>query len=122
MEEHITIDRSNFKATDGQKVQAYGIIVDRSRSKVITAVIRKPKHVNGLHINLKADKIQSKSYNAALLNVKYIPGMYTGVPIIGISPSGAKHLQQELKENPPKLQLPLTWKAPICLKDWGNTW
>ena len=40
MEEHITIDRSIFKTTDGQKVQVYGIIVDRSRAKVITAAIR----------------------------------------------------------------------------------
>jgi hypothetical protein len=70
MEEHITINRSNYKTTDGQKVQVYGIIVDRSRSRVITAAIRKPKHINGLYVKLKADKIHSKSYDKALLNIR----------------------------------------------------
>ena len=33
--------------------------------------------------------------------------MYTGVPVIGISPSGAKHLRQKRQENPPKTPTPI---------------
>ena len=56
MEEHITIDRCNYKTTDARRVQVCGIIVDRFRSRIIITPISKPKHVKGLHIKQKRTK------------------------------------------------------------------
>ena len=46
-------------------------------------------------------------YDKSLTNIAYLPSTFTGVPIIGISPEGAKHLRQELKDNPPPTSLPV---------------
>ena len=107
IETQVNVARCNYRTTDGQKVQVYGITVDRSLARIITAAIRTPKHVNGLHIFLRADKNQEAAYNTAILNIKYIPEMYTGIPIIGISSAGADHLRQELQANPPKTPTPI---------------
>ena len=107
IETQVDVARCNYRTTDGQKVQVYGITVDRSLDRIITAAIRTPKHVNGLYIFLRADKNQEAAYNRAILNIKYIPEMYTGIPIIGISSAGAEHLRQELQVNPPNTPTPI---------------
>jgi hypothetical protein len=50
----------------------------------------------------------------------YLPSTYTGIPIISVSPEGAKHLCQELQDNPPQTTLPIDLEATHLTERLGK--
>jgi hypothetical protein len=70
-------------------------------------VINQTGSLNGLHPHFKTDKKDSVQYDRSLSNMSNLPVTHTVVPIIGVSPEGAKHLRQELQDHPPQTTLPI---------------
>ena len=111
IETKINVDRCNHRTTDGQKSSSAWNhsrpfqSQDNHSSNQNSKTCEQPLHF------LRADKKQEAACNTAILNVKCVPEMCTGIPIIGISSAGTDHLRQELQANPPNAPTPVNLES-----------
>ena len=108
----------------GKRVKCWSIQVEESiapeAEKAMRLVIEEKGSLNGLNPRFKTDKSNRLMYDQSLTNIVFLPSTFTGVPIISVSPEGAKHLRKELQTNPPQTSLPIDLEATHLTERLGK--